>query len=187
MLKVTSSRTPALAGRVSGAKPSAAFARAVRARATLEKGSKLADFPNYYKVVRNQDGEAVTLSSFQGKKAVVLFFYPKAGTPGCTAEAVSFKEKYQSFIDKGAVVFGISGDSPAENKVFKDAQNLPYDLLTDENNILRKEFGIPNAMMVLPGRQTYVIDKDGVCALSFNEMMNATQHTDEALACTLSL
>jgi peroxiredoxin Q/BCP len=55
-------------------------------------------------VIRNQDGKAVTLSSYQGKNAVVLFFYPKAATPGCTAEAVSFKEKYQSFIDNGAVV-----------------------------------------------------------------------------------
>jgi thioredoxin-dependent peroxiredoxin len=79
-------------------------------------------------------------------------------------------------------VFGISGDTPAENKAFKDAQGLPYDLLTDESNILRKEFGVPNAMFVLPGRQTYVIDKDGVCIMSFNEMVNATQHTEKALA-----
>jgi peroxiredoxin len=78
-------------------------------------------------------------------------------------------------------VFGISGDSPAENKAFKTAQNLQYDLLSDADNILRKEFGIKNAMLVLPGRQTYVIDKSGKCIMSFNDMVNTSKHISEAL------
>lgn len=79
-------------------------------------------------------------------------------------------------------VFGISGDNPAENKAFKEAQNLPFDLLTDENNILRKEFNIPATLFVLPGRQTYVIDKNAKCVMSFNDMADTNKHISEALA-----
>jgi thioredoxin-dependent peroxiredoxin len=78
-------------------------------------------------------------------------------------------------------VFGISGDSAAENKLFKQAHNLNYDLLSDENDILRKEFGIKKELFVLPGRQTYVISKDGKCIMSFNDMMNTSKHITEAL------
>lgn len=79
-------------------------------------------------------------------------------------------------------VFGVSGDSPAENKAFKEAQNLPFDLLTDADNILRKEFNIPSALFILPGRQTYVIDKSGKCVMSFNDMTDTNKHISEALA-----
>jgi len=81
----------------------------------------------------------------------------------------------------GVQVFGISGDSPAENKAFKEKEKLQYDLLSDENDILRKEFGIKKALFVLPGRQTYVIDKDGKCVMSFNDMTNTSQHVTESL------
>ena len=75
----------------------------------------------------------------------------------------------------------MSSDTPAENKSFKDANRLPYDLLTDANSILRKEFGIPNELFVLPGRQTFVVSKDGTCVMSFNDMLNTDAHIAEAL------
>jgi AhpC/TSA family len=78
-------------------------------------------------------------------------------------------------------VFGISSDSPAANKKFKEQQNLQYDLLTDGNDILRKTFGIKKAMFVLPGRQTYVINKEGKCVMSFNDMTNTSQHITNSL------
>eukprot|EP01025_Chloroclados_australasicus_P000056 TRINITY_DN10030_c0_g1_i1.p1 TRINITY_DN10030_c0_g1~~TRINITY_DN10030_c0_g1_i1.p1 ORF type:complete len:341 (-),score=17.89 TRINITY_DN10030_c0_g1_i1:451-1473(-) len=153
----------------------------VLAKAELTVGSTMSDFPNYYKVLKNQDGQTVTLSSFQNKAPVVLFFYPKAASPGCTAEACAFRDAYNRFSKAGVEVFGISSDPPAENKAFKEDQSLQYDLLTDENSILRKEFGIKNSLLVLPGRQTYVISKEGKCIMSFNDMMNSSQHISEAL------
>lgn len=78
-------------------------------------------------------------------------------------------------------VFGISSDEPSKNKQFKADQRLPFDLLTDANSILRKEFGVKNELFVLPGRQTYVISKEGKCIMTFNDMLDTDKHIAEAL------
>lgn len=157
-------------------------ARVAIVKAQLQVGSKLDDFPDYYRVLKTSDGATVSLAGFKGKKPVVLFFYPKAGTPGCTKEACKFRDEYEKFVKAGVAVFGISNDSPEENAAFSQAQRLPYPLLTDQNGILRKTFGIKSDMLgLLPGRQTYVIDKQGKCVLSFNDQLNAEKHVDEAL------
>ena len=98
-----------------------------------------------------------------------------------SAAANTHRTHHNDTAHRAVQVFGISGDPPADNKAFKEAQNLNFDLLTDANNILRKTFGIKNEMLVLPGRQTYVISKEGKCIMSFNDMLNATQHVEEAL------
>eukprot|EP00210_Caulerpa_lentillifera_P008469 g8079.t1 len=150
--------------------------------AAVKTGSELANFPEYFQKVKATNGRDVTLSSYKGKKPVVLFFYPKAGTPGCTKQAQKFRDDYNKLTKLGAEVFGISGDSLQEQKDFVSAQSLPYPLLVDEGNALRKGFGIPGDLFgALPGRQTIVIDKSGKCVLSYNNQLNPESHVDEAI------
>eukprot|EP00884_Botryococcus_braunii_P019416 jgi/Botrbrau1/6158/Bobra.331_2s0048.1 len=157
--------------------------KAAEPTAELKVGDKLQDYPDYYRVLKSSDGKAVALSNFEGKKPVVLFFYPKAATPGCTKEVCKFRDDYSSFKTANAEVFGISGDSPEENKKFAEANRLPFPLLTDQGNFLRKSFGIKADLLgVLPGRQTYVIGKDGKVLLSYNNQFAPETHITQALA-----
>ncbi|PNH08419.1 Peroxiredoxin Q, chloroplastic [Tetrabaena socialis] len=151
-------------------------------KAELKVGQKLEEFPDYYRVIKSSQGGSVSLSSYKGKQPVVLFFYPKAATPGCTKEACRFRDEYSRFVSAGAAVFGISSDSPEDNAAFAKANNLPYPLLTDQNALLRKAFGIKADLLgLLPGRQTYVVDVGGRCVLSFNDQFGVEAHVDEAL------
>lgn len=130
----------------------------------------------------NQTGTPVSLKDFRGKKAVVLYFYPKDDTPGCTAESCAFRDSYQTFTDAGAEVIGVSGDSPESHQKFAKKYNLPFTLLSDTGNQLRKAYGVPAAAFgLLPGRVTYVIDKDGVIRHIFNSMMNFQAHIQESM------
>lgn len=152
-------------------------------QAALKVGDKLTDSPEYYRILSSSDGQAVYLSEFKGKSPVVLFFYPKAATPGCTKEACGFRDAYADFTKAGVKVFGISADPPEVNKEFAAANNIPFQLLTDKDNILRKVFGIPNDFLgLLPGRQTYVIDKDSKIVLSFNSALDVEAHVKNALS-----
>ncbi|HEY2775842.1 MAG TPA: peroxiredoxin [Candidatus Binatia bacterium] len=132
--------------------------------------------------LRDQNGKPVSLGEFRGKKAVVLYFYPKDETPGCTKEACSFRDSYEDFVSAGAEVIGVSGDSVAKHKSFAEHHRLPFTLLADEGNALRKAYGVPATLWILPGRVTYVIDKAGVVQHVFDSQMQATRHIDEALA-----
>ena len=130
----------------------------------------------------SQTGTPVSLKDFRGKKAVVLYFYPKDDTPGCTAESCAFRDSYQTFTDAGAEVIGVSGDSPESHQKFAKKYNLPFTLLSDTGNQLRKAYGGPAAAFgLLPGRVTYVIDKDGVIRHIFNSMMNFQAHIQESM------
>ncbi len=130
----------------------------------------------------SQTGTPVSLKDFRGKKAVVLYFYPKDDTPGCTAESCAFRDSYQTFTDAGAEVIGVSGDSPESHQKFAKKYNLPFTLLSDTGNQLRKAYGVPAAAFgLLPGRVTYVIDKDGVIRHIFNSMMNFQAHIQESM------
>jgi peroxiredoxin Q/BCP len=142
---------------------------------TIQVGDKAPDF-----TLPSQSGEPVTLNSFEGKW-VVLYFYPKDDTPGCTAESCAFRDNYDVFREAGAEVIGISGDSPDSHQKFAARYNLPFTLVSDTNNQVRKAFGVPNAMLFLPGRVTYVIDPEGIVRHSFNSMMDFKAHVDEAL------
>ncbi|KAK9814578.1 hypothetical protein WJX72_008145 [[Myrmecia] bisecta] len=151
--------------------------------AELKVGDRLQDNSDYYRVLKSSDGQGVALSNFQNKKPVVVFFYPKAATPGCTKQACGFRDKFGKFKDAGAEVFGISADAPEVNAQFAKDQRLPFPLLTDQNGFLRKSFGIKGDLLgLLPGRQTYVIDKKGTVVLSFNDQLNTDKHIEQALA-----
>lgn len=131
----------------------------------------------------NAKGEIVNLRDFQGKKAVVLFFYPKSESPGCTIEACAFRDAYSVFQELGAEVIGISDDSVAAQARFTTNQNLPFLVLSDKGNQARQAFGVPGALFgFLPGRVTYVIDQSGTVRHIFDSMLNFKAHVDESLA-----
>jgi peroxiredoxin Q/BCP len=129
----------------------------------------------------SQTGESVSLGDFRGKTAVVLYFYPKDDTPGCTSEACAFRDRYQVFKDAGAEVIGVSSDSADDHKQFAKKHNLPFILLSDAGSQVRKRYGVPATLWILPGRVTYVIDKEGVVRHIFDSMLDFKAHVDEAL------
>lgn len=149
----------------------------------LKVGDSLRDSPEFFRVLKAHDGSVASLAMFvnEHKAPLVLFFYPKAATPGCTKEVCKFRDEFSRFQEAGAVVFGVSSDSPEENKAFAEAQRLPFLLLTDPSSILRKTFGIPNDLLLLPGRQTFVFDPNGKCVMTFNSQLDVDKHVDEAL------
>jgi peroxiredoxin Q/BCP len=126
-------------------------------------------------------GQTVRLADFRGKQPVVLFFYPKDGTPICTREACAFRDAYEDFVAAGAAVIGVSGDPAESHRAFAEAHRLPFTLLSDPGGSLRRLFGVPKTLGVLPGRVTYVIDAAGVVRCVFNSQMFAGRHVAEAL------
>lgn len=129
-----------------------------------------------------QDGRVVHLADFLGKQALVVFFYPKDGTGVCTKEACGFRDAYEDFVRAGAAVIGVSSDDEASHRRFAERQNLPYTLLSDSDQTLRRAFGVPKTWGFLPGRVTYVIDRDGIVRHVFNAQFTADRHVREALA-----
>lgn len=128
-----------------------------------------------------QDGATVSLEDLLGKGAVVLYFYPKDDTPGCTVEACSFRDAYEDFKEAGAEVVGISSDSAADHRAFADKHRLPFTLVSDAGGKVRKLYGVPSTLGLFPGRVTYVIDPGGVVRHVFNSQLNPTKHVREAL------
>lgn len=114
-------------------------------------------------------------------QALVLFFYPKDDTPGCTMEACAFRDSYADIQALGAVVWGVSGDNAGSHQRFASRHNLPFPLLVDAGNRLRQAFGVPSVLGLLPGRVTYVIDGDGVIRHQFNNLLDGPAHRREAL------
>jgi thioredoxin-dependent peroxiredoxin len=131
--------------------------------------------------LRAQGGDVVKLSDLLSHGSVVVYFYPKDKTPGCTAEAGAFRDSYAKFGDLGAEVVGISSDSVDSHKGFASDCQLPFRILSDQNGEVRKRFGVPSSMGFLPGRVTYVIDKGGIVRYIFSSQLQATRHVKEAL------
>jgi peroxiredoxin Q/BCP len=114
-------------------------------------------------------------------KALVLFFYPKDDTPGCTMEACAFRDSYADLQALGAEVWGVSGDDAGSHQRFAARHNLPFPLLVDRGNALRRAFGVPAVLGLLPGRVTYVIDGSGVIRHVFNNLLDGAAHRREAI------
>jgi thioredoxin-dependent peroxiredoxin len=125
-------------------------------------------------------GDNVTLSEYLGKKNIVLFFYPKDETRGCTKEACSFRDNYEELTHLDAEVLGISAQSVESHKTFATHHGLPFILLSDEDNKIRKLYGVPTTLGLLPGRVTYIIDKEGTVRHIFNSQTQPQQHVEEA-------
>jgi peroxiredoxin Q/BCP len=138
-------------------------------------GDKAPDF-----TLPSQMGDNVTLSEYEGKKNVVLYFYPKDETTGCTKEACSFRDSYNVFTELGAEVLGVSGQSVESHKSFASHYGLPFLLLSDQGDNLRKLYGVPLTMGFIPGRVTYIIDKKGIVRHIFNSQYQPQKHVEEA-------
>jgi peroxiredoxin Q/BCP len=142
-----------------------------------EVGSNVPRFTLY-----DQDANLFDLDSVLGKKNLVIYFYPKDDSPGCTDEACYFRDQYEVFNGADALIIGISGQSVESHRKFAEKYRLGYTLLSDEGNKIRKLFGVPtNFFGLLPGRVTYVIDKSGKVVYIFDSQTQTRRHVDEAL------
>lgn len=136
--------------------------------------------------LRNQDGEQVSSADLSGKK-YVMFFYPRAMTPGCTTESCDFRDSYQEFTDAGYDIVGVSPDSPGRNLAFKEKEGLNFDLLSDEDHSLaeslgawgeKKSYGKTTEGLI---RSTFVIDESGEVVNAFRNV-KATGHVGRVKA-----
>ena len=129
--------------------------------------------------LKDQNGNIRT--SNKTNKALVLFFYPKDDTPGCTIEACGFRDKYDLFKILGAEVWGISNGDAQSHLRFANKNKLQYPLLCDQNNILRKQFGVPKTLGFIEGRVTYIINSQGIIIHIFEDLLNGPAHIKEAI------
>jgi len=143
---------------------------------TLHVGDFAPDF-----MLRDQHGDLINLRDFRSKKCVVLYFYPKDDTPGCTLEAKCFRDNYEVFINNEAEVIGVSSDSALTHVRFANKHQLPFILLSDTSGKVRELYGIPRRLLILPGRVTFIIDKQGIIQHIFSSQFNIQRHIDEAL------
>ena len=130
--------------------------------------------------LQGPSGENVSLNSYLGKN-VVLYFYPKDFTKGCTVEATAFRDNYESFKAMGAEVIGVSSDSPGTHRRFLESCNLPFTLVSDVDKMVRKLYGVPSTFWIIAGRVTYIIDKDGIVRHIFNSQSRPRKHVEEAI------
>jgi thioredoxin-dependent peroxiredoxin len=147
-----------------------------RTKDRVSVGLKAPDF-----TLSSQSGEMASLEDFLGHKPVVLFFYPKDDTPGCTKEVCAFRDDYGEFGKLDAGVLGISSDSIESHKSFAARHNLPFTLLSDKGGKVRKLYRVPYTFGLFPGRVTYVIDVKGVVRHIFSSQVEAARHVEEAL------
>ena len=143
----------------------------------IEVGSKVPIFE-----LKDQNGELFKLKAVLGKKNLVIYFYPKDDSPGCTKEACSFRDQFKVFADADAIIIGISAQSVESHLKFAKKHRLNYTLLSDIGNRVRKLFGVPtNFFGLIPGRVTYVVNKEGKIMYLFNSQIQAEKHVDETL------
>jgi peroxiredoxin Q/BCP len=143
---------------------------------SLKIGEKAPDFN-----LKDQFGKEFRLSDKLGKGPIVIYFYPKDNTTGCTAQACAFRDQYQDFKEAGAEVVGISSDHEEQHLGFMKNYSLPFILLSDEKGEVRKLFGVPKTLGFIPGRVTYVLDEMGIVKYIFNSQTKVTQHVARSL------
>ena len=147
-----------------------------RARDRVAAGSLA---PNF--TLPSQSGKMVSLRDFLDKKPVILFFYPKDDTPGCTKEACAFRDDHEEFGKLDAEVVGVSSDSVGSHRSFGAKHDLPFTLLSDEGGKVRTLYGVPSTLGLFPGRVTHVIDEEGVVRHVFSSQIGVEKHVQEAL------
>jgi peroxiredoxin Q/BCP len=136
--------------------------------------------------LRSKNGSYVSLDDFRGKK-LVLYFYPKDGTRGCTREACSFRDSYSAFREMGAEIVGISSDSVSAHEKFAEDEQLPFPLLSDSEGSTRRAYGVKSTLGLIPGRTTFIIDEQGVVRHIYSSQIHPERHVKEALDALKSL
>jgi len=127
--------------------------------------------------LKDQNGKDFSIENYVGKQSLVVYFYPKDDTPGCTKEACKFRDEFEDFTNLDAMVIGISSDNVETHKKFEEKYNLPFTLLADTNKKVRKLFGVPNSMGFIPGRVTYIINKSGKVVYIFYPVIPEVYNT----------
>lgn len=130
----------------------------------------------------DQNRNLVSLRQFRGNSAVVVYFYPKDDTSGCTAESCRFRDYLPKFQAAGAQILGISSDSAESHEKFAAKYKLPFPLLSDKGGRVRRLYGVKSTFGVIPGRATFVIDREGILRRVFSAQFTPLRHIDEALA-----
>lgn len=143
---------------------------------TLKPGDQAPDF-----TLPDAGGQPVRLADLLAHGPVVVYFYPRDETSICTAEACSFRDRYEVFREAGAQVVGISRDSVASHRRFADHHGLPFTLLADEEARVHKAWGIGRLGGLVDGRKTFVIDRKGTIRLAFSSLFSADGHVSRAL------
>ncbi|WP_026714601.1 peroxiredoxin [Flavobacterium daejeonense] len=142
----------------------------------LKEGDCIPDF-----TAKDAEGNLFDSRSVIGQKTAIIYFYPKDDTPQCTAQACGFRDNYSEFLNLDVAVIGISSDDVASHRNFSQKYNLPFILLSDADQSVRKLFGVPSGFFgLLPGRVTYLVDKAGVIQMVF-ESMNGMKHVRKML------
>jgi thioredoxin-dependent peroxiredoxin len=129
----------------------------------------------------DQNGNPVRLSHYRGRSAVVVYFYPKDDTTGCTIEACRFRDDFEKFRMTGAEIIGISDDSTESHDRFARKYQLPFTLLSDKGGKVRKLYGVKKTFGLIPGRVTFVIDRQGIVRHVFSSQSSPARHVEEAL------
>ena len=151
-------------------------------KAKVEVGQIAPDF-----TLPDQFGKPVRLRDLLSSTNVVLYFYPKDSTPGCTAEARAFRDAYDDFTAAGTEVIGVSVDSVASHKRFAAKHGLPFVLLSDRDGAVRDLYGVERTLGLLPGRATYVIDRGGVVRHVYASQLRTARHSREAMRALRSI
>jgi len=150
--------------------------------AALKVGERAPDF-----TLPDQNGAPVSLGELLAEGCLVLYFYPKDDTPGCTKEACTFRDERDEFAKAGAVVVGVSSDDVQSHRRFVDKYALPFRLLSDRDGELRRRLGVPKTLGFMDGRVTYVIDAQGIVRHVFKSQFRTRAHVEEALRLVRSL
>jgi thioredoxin-dependent peroxiredoxin len=129
----------------------------------------------------DQHGNLVRLGQYRGRSAVVVYFYPKDDTTGCTIEACRFRDEFEKFRITGAEIIGISDDSTESHSRFASKYHLPFTLLSDKGGSVRKLYGVKKTFGVIPGRVTFVVDRQGIVRHVFSSQSSPARHVEEAL------
>ncbi len=152
------------------------------ATALLAPGTTAPDF-----ALQDQTGREVTLRQFRNQAPVVLFFYPKDGTAGCSAQNCGFRDHFDELVGHGAEVIGVSSDTVASHRAFAERLRLPFTLLSDPDQMVRVAYGVPRTLGLIPGRVTFVIDQQGVIRAVFNSQFRPAAHVSRALSALSTL
>jgi len=141
----------------------------------LRVGDKAPDF-----TLLDEEGRTVRLSDFRGKN-IVLFFYPKDMSPGCTREACTFRDYYNEFNNLNTVIIGVNMDPPSKHKKFKEMHNLPFILLSDPTGETIKRYGVGRWLGIILNRVTFIIDEEGIIRGIYKSQLMPKKHVMKAL------
>ncbi len=148
----------------------------------IQAGDRAPDF-----TLPDQHNHPVHLADIVGTNTIVLYFYPKDFTGGCTAEACAFRDNYEVFQEAGATVIGVSSDSIESHQGFAQKHHLPFTLLSDAQGTVQHLYGVQKTLGLFPGRVTFIIDRQGIIRHIFSSQVNIPKHISDALAVIKSL